>query len=522
MKITIASKYLIFPVNRSIGKKRMTFYRDGCSVYALNIRLDNYNPDFYAYIDVSRFMGETLDLVMEPQMEITYREANEMDIPNLYREPTRPQIHFSTKNGWTNDPNGMIYVDGTYHMFYQHNPTEPKWDNMHWGHAVSPDMIHWEEKDLVLFPSDEGMKFSGSAIVDEKNLLGLQKGNTPTVVLYHTVTEPSRQCIAYSTDSLETVIDAAETPIIPNLVGRNRDPKVVYCEELQCYVMALYMEKDIYALFSSSDLKNWKKFQELHLPGDSECPDIFWLKDQNGKKKWTLMGASDKYIVGEFKNGRFMQTQPVKSLHFGNSAYAGQTFSNLPNDRVVRVVWDSSKIQWPMLQSRVNGQMSIPMEYTMDEVEGTHYINANPVEELGCLYGEQKTICSCSVTKEQKLHQELPYAPHLFRIKGGWDEDIKLDITIFGCKFQCDFFENALKFEDKTMPISIVNDKLDLTIIVDTCSFEIFTDGGKAYMTMISPGSVCDCNLPYLEIASNKDYVLDTLEATELQSIWST
>lgn len=520
MKIEITRKYLIFPVNTSIGKKRMTFLKDGSSVYALNIRLDNLSPDYEAYIDMSRFMGETLELVMNPYMKVTYREADEIDLPDLDHEPTRPQIHFSPKIGWNNDPNGMIYVGGTYHMFYQYNPTEPKWDNMHWGHAVSPDMIHWEEKDVVLFPSDDGMKFSGSAIVDEQNLLGLQQGDTPTVVLYHTVTEPSRQCIAYSTDNLKTVIDAAETPIIPNLVGYNRDPKVVYCDELKCYVMALYMEKDIYALFSSADLRNWKKFQELHLPGDSECPDLFVLTDANGNRKWCLMGASDKYIVGEFKNGHYVQTQPVMSLHYGNSAYAGQTYSNLPNNRVVRVVWDSSKRQWPFLHSKTNGQMGIPTQYGLEEVEGTYYITATPVEEFACLYESQTVYESIKTAKGQSLKVELQPKPHQFRIKGKWNDAAKLDVTIFGCKFQCDFVDNALKFDDREMPISVTNGDLDLTIIVDTCSFEIFTDNGKAYMAMINGATICDWNLPWMEVSSDMDYELNCLEVTPLRSIW--
>ena len=116
------------------------------TVYELMMNLDNKNPDFSAYIDVSRFIGEELELAVKPEMEISYRESDDMDIDGLYNEQLRSQIHFTTKNGWINDPNGLIYLDGTYHMFYQHNPCSVEWGNMHWGHATSSDLVHWEER----------------------------------------------------------------------------------------------------------------------------------------------------------------------------------------------------------------------------------------------------------------------------------------------------------------------------------------------------------------------------------------
>ena len=177
MKLEIKNKYLIFPVNTLSTKKALTFKINGETVYELNIKLDNGNPNFYAYIDVSRFIGQTMDIFVAPEMKLEFREADEMNIENLYCEPMRPQVHFTTKNGWINDPNGLVYIDGVYHMFYQYNPTEPNWDNMHWGHAVSSDLIHWEEKDVALFPDERGVMFSGSAVMDYKNILNLCSSN---------------------------------------------------------------------------------------------------------------------------------------------------------------------------------------------------------------------------------------------------------------------------------------------------------------------------------------------------------
>ena len=146
MKIQIKHKYLIFPVNTYASQKHLILSGDSDINYEINIRLDNISPNFDAYIDVSRFIGQELSISSEPQMDIRFKEADTMDIPGIYDEAYRPQIHFTTKNGWINDPNGLIYIDGKYHLFYQHNPCDVHWGNMHWGHAISTDMLHWEEQ----------------------------------------------------------------------------------------------------------------------------------------------------------------------------------------------------------------------------------------------------------------------------------------------------------------------------------------------------------------------------------------
>ena len=205
MTTEIKNKYLIFPVN-SLGTVKKMFFRIGGEVvYQLDIKLDNIAPDFYAYIDVSRFSGKTLDVSINPEMQIIFRVADEMNIENLYNEPMRPQVHFTTKNGWLNDPNGLIYSDGVYHMFYQHNPAEPNWGNMHWGHAESGDLIHWEQKDIALFPDERGAMFSGCAMPDDKNILGKNNGNDKAILLFYTTTAPFCQYMSYSVDNFKTI-----------------------------------------------------------------------------------------------------------------------------------------------------------------------------------------------------------------------------------------------------------------------------------------------------------------------------
>ncbi len=515
MNIKINKKYLIFPVNTHLTNKKVFFLHDGKSVYSLNVKLDNISPDFYAYIDVSRFIGETLEIVVCPEMDICYRESDEMDITDIYKEVFRPQVHFSTKNGWINDPNGLLYMNGIYHMFYQYNPTENKWNNMHWGHATSIDLIHWEEKDIALFPGDKGAIFSGGAIVDKNNLLGVAEENQQTGILFYTSADSFLQCMAYSTDNFETIRDYEGNPIVPNICGENRDPKVVYCEELNSYIMVIYLSDDEYCILKSENLINWSEIQRIHMPGDNECPDIFYLTDKDGNKKWILFGAHDTYYVGQFENGKYVPCQPNQTLHFGASAYAGQTFSNLPNGRVVRMVWD----RWHINTPRISGQMGIPMELTLEKKDDIYYVLANPVAEIKSLYRNTHFANDVMLDGEHKYTMELEDTPYLIKLNGRIAKDVKLNLNIFGISIEADFALNQIKLGDEIAPISL-DESFDVTLIVDRCSVELFMNKGRFYMASVTEHTIADRNIPKLTITANSKYNINELEVNSLNSIW--
>lgn len=516
MRIEIKSKYLVFPVNTLSTKKVLAFKTDCDTVYQINIKLDNCNPNFYAYIDVSRFMGQTINIIVAPEMKLEFREADEMDIDNLYHEPIRPQVHFTTKNGWTNDPNGLIYIDGVYHMFYQYNPTEPNWDNMHWGHAVSRDLIHWEQKSTALFPDERGCMFSGSAVLDEKNLLGKNVGNNKTALLYYTTTTPFCQHMSYSTDNFETIKQYSEKPVVPHIKGKNRDPKVVFCDELDCYIMALYLDDDIYCILRSNDLVNWEELQRILMPGENECPDIFPLCDNEGVRKWIIIGAHDKYLVGSFKNGKFVAEQSILSLHYGTSGYAGQSFSNLPNNRIVRMVWD----RWGMSPFNFSSQMGIPMEMSLSKYKGNYYLQANPVEEIKCICKNKKTFCNVPLAPEEMFTEELQCTAQLLKLKSEHLENGVVTVSIFGRSIGFDFANNKMNIGGCTAPISLTRGGLDITVIVDRCSMEVFADGGKIFMSCLNNGTVSDFNLPHLTIQADRKITLENIEINSLDSIW--
>ena len=516
MKIEIKNKYLIFPVNTLSTKKVLTFKRDCETVYQINIKLDNYNPNFYAYIDVSRFVGQTIDIFVDPEMKFEIREAGEINIDNLYHEPMRPQVHFTTKNGWINDPNGLIYIDGIYHMFYQYNPTEPNWDNMHWGHAESRDLIHWEQKDVALFPDERGAMFSGSAILDDKNLLGKNVENNKTALLFYTTTTPFCQHMSYSTDNFKTIKQYTDKPIVPHIKASNRDPKVVFCDELDCYIMALYLDEDIYCILSSNDLTNWEELQRIHMVEDNECPDIFPLYDDEGARKWIIIGAHDKYLVGNFKTGKFVAEQSVLSLHYGTSAYAGQSFSNLPNNRIVRMVWD----RWDLPHFNFNGQMGIPMEMSLCKHEGNYYLQANPVEEIKGIYKNTKAYSNVSLSSEEMFIETLQCTAQLLKFKVENLESGMLTVDIFGRSIGFDFTNNKMNIGDCTAPVSLTRRGLDITLIVDRCSMEVFADGGKIFMSRLNNDTLNDFNIPYLTIRADRKITLENIEINSLDSIW--
>ena len=515
MKITVKSNYLIFPVNPLSKKKKLSFLQNGENVYSLDIKLDNYAPSFHAYVDVSRFIGHTLDICVEPSMELDFTPADEIDIENLYGEPMRPQVHFTTKNGWINDPNGLIYLNGTYHLFYQYNPAEACWGNMHWGHATSHDLVHWNEEKTALFPDERGAMFSGSAILDEKNLLGKETDGQKAALLYYTTTVPFSQNLSYSVDGFKSIEKYEGNPIIPHIEEENRDPKAVFCDELDCYIMALYLKDYIYCLFTSKDLVTWKELQRLTLPGDNECPDIFKLTAPDGSRKWVFSGAHGRYCVGGFESGRFEPEQEVLSHQYGNSAYAAQTFSNLPGGRIVRISWN----RWGLPSHGFNGQMGFPAELSLSLSENTYYLKSTPVKEIECLYNESEHYENIGISADSNFCVRLKDTPYLIKTDGLVSGGVT-EMQIFGIKLEFDFKNNEITVGNNHAPISVTSSKSDITLLIDRCSIEIFSDGGRIHMSCLDCDTICDRNIPYFVVSSDSETKIEAVEMHSLNSVW--
>lgn len=285
------------------------------------------------------------------------QKENKPQLPK-YNDAYRPQYHFTPASGWMNDPNGMFYYEGEYHLFYQHYPDSTVWGPMHWGHAVSKDLIHWEHLPIALNPDKNGYIFSGSAVVDWKNTSGLGTKESPPIVAIFTYHDPvgaeagrndfQTQGISYSVDKGRTWKVYEQNPVLKNPgIADFRDPKVSWNDMSKQWVMALAV-KDHIEFYGSPDLKQWTKLSEFgntlgNHGGVWECPDLFPLKDEAGNTKWVLFvsinpggpqgGSATQYFIGDFDGRNFIPQDSVERwIDYGADNYAGVTWSDIPED----------------------------------------------------------------------------------------------------------------------------------------------------------------------------------------------
>lgn len=520
MKTVIEKKYIKVPVNTNATTKKLCFYEmngeEKKLVMDFDCRLDFIDPTFTAYLDVSRFAGHELEYESIPYIDFTLTQCDEKNLDGLYEEKYRPFVHFTPQSGWLNDPNGMIKYHGTYHMFYQYNPCGPEWGNMHWGHAVSKDLIHWEEKDVALFPDETGTMYSGSAIEDAGNVSGIQTGENSPMLLFYTAAgdrnlmsagKVRTQCIAFSDDGGKTFKKYSGNPVINFVENYNRDPKVVWVEEIKKYLIVLYLADDRYGMFVSENLLSWTFLQQIVIPNESECPDIYSFRTEK-KKYWVISGASDKYIIGVFEKGTFSVKTREAELSYSGFSYAGQSFSGMDDGRVVRMTWEKLKMPCP----GVPNQMSFPQELKLAVTDKECFLTANPVEEIKQLYVSPDIITNRLIDKALEI--KLDMAAYDIHIVTDFDSNMRLEL--FGHTLQIRTQENCIVYEKVKIPISSDLRTVDLRIIADRCSFEIFTDGGRFFANLYV---VCDYNLPYLRLLSDGNINLQKLFYSKLEPI---
>lgn len=369
MKLT--KRYIKIPVSLSAPLKRLIFKMDGEIFFDLEAKYCE-DGEFTAYAE-SPIKDKEIDITIDGR-PVILEESDAVELDGLYKEKGRPAVHFTVANGWNNDPNGMIKYGDLYHMFYQYNPCAPEWGNMHWGHAVSTDMLTWKELPVALMPDRLGTMFSGSAIEDKDGNMLLFYTAAGSTSLLSSGAKFS-QCRALSNDGF-TFEKYEGNPVIPHIEAENRDPKVVYSKTLEKYLLAIFLNDNRYALFTSDDLTSFEKLDEITLDGDAECPDIL-VFDYEGKEKYVLMGASDKYVVGSLDTGRFIKETETLTLCPSSVSYAGQSISGL-DGRVVRISWH----RLPVKGGRFSQQMSIPYELTLEKGENGFYLKSAPISEL--------------------------------------------------------------------------------------------------------------------------------------------
>ena len=504
--------------------KKLLFYRNDTLVYELDAKLDSHSPEMTQYIDVSRFFGEELSIETEPRIDFSLHFADTDEDPEIYHEKYRPIAHFTAKRGWINDPNGLCLYRGRYHLFFQHNPAGADWGNMHWGHAVSSDLVHWEQKEIALYPDELGTVFSGSAVVDFNNVTGLKKNDHDVILLFYTAAGGTSrlsdkrvftQCIAYSTDGGETFQKYGSNPVIRTITNENRDPKVVFHPVSGKYYAALFLSDYKYALFTSSNLLDWKWQQDIILPEDSECPDFYPLiLDGTQEEYWVFSGASDHYLIGTIhQDGCFRPVQTAKRLHYGKNSYAAQTFSGNTDGRTIRLAWNSTGIP----SSPFNCAMCFPTEMTLKTVEGEKFLCASPIKEIGLL--RQDKINEENVTVSAGMDFSVPLSGKAQEILlTAAVSESSFTISALGLSMEIAPPENMLRCGDCTMPLFIRDHKIRLRILTDTNAIEIFTDEGEAFCCI---GHIADYTLDKFTVTTRENsLVIKKITINALKSIW--
>ncbi|MCM1027421.1 MAG: hypothetical protein NC432_13390 [Roseburia sp.] len=512
------SKYLVFPVSYHARNKRLYFYIDEKLVYDIVFSLDYDKPDFYVPLNIERFYGKTVQIDCDKDIKIQIDKRDSVE--TAYDGKYRPYAHFTAKRGWLNDPNGLVYYKGCYHMFFQHNPVDCKWENMHWGHAVSNDLIHWQEKEIALYPDEDGTVFSGSAIIDRKNVTGLKQNDNDVVLIFYTCAgstseaskrKPFTQNLAYSVDGGNTFTRYEKT-LISQTVGGNRDPKVIYYEPDNSYILALYLDNHEYALYKSDNMLDWAELQHIHLPEDAECPDFFPLAADNNSDnvKWIFIGASDRYFIGNFDGEHFNIESALLQLNYGNNSYAAQSWSDIPGRRIRTA---SSTVIIP--GEPYASCMNLPQEMFLKTIGGELKLCVLPVKETKLLYAAEEHFTNVSVSTNQPFKYQVSSKCCDISLRVPLQDSFVF--TLFGFDLSYDTEQSILKCIDKEAPVRGENGFLTIRLIMDTVNTEIFVDSGSIFMGMTY---IQDYNLNTLSIMPESSINNMDIHIAELNPFW--
>lgn len=523
-ELTASARYLNIPIKNGAPKRVVTLLVDGKPVVRNDIELADGAADWWAPMDVSAWHDKKLtlrvDKLHEDSKALAAIEAGDQmkEASDLYREPMRGQFHFSPQRGWNNDPNGMVFYNGEYHLFFQHNPYGWAWGNMHWGHAVSKDMVHWEELGDKLLPDEMGPMFSGGAVVDWKNTSGFGKDGKPPMVLFYTAAgNPTVQGIAYSTDG-RNFTKYEGNPILKQITPGNRDPKVIWHEPTQRWVMVLYVEVEgvhTMQFFTSTDLKAWTfTSQTDHF---FECPDFFELPvdGDESNKKWVLIGASSEYRIGSFDGEKFTPESPMIPGHRGKGFYAAQAFSDVPDGRRILMGWWQTETKGvPFNQS-----MSMPLELKLTKTGAGPRMTFAPVKELENLRAKEHRIPSFSLKPGDKNPLgEIQADLSEVRVTFEPGDANEIAFNIRGATVTYDARKQEVDVNGHRAPAPLRDGKQSLTIYSDRIGLEVFSDDGLCFVPV--PFNVDAGNRKLSLEARGGTAKISSLEVHELRSAW--
>ena len=511
-RIQQKDKCLLLPVQESAEMSNIKVIAGNKQMKSLNVRLAMNKVDYYVPLYLDEF-NEEKTLALDIHVNGNYRNdggistftcwkniktAESFDTTN--HEQYRPLYHHTPAYGWMNDPNGMFFKDGVWHLYFQHNPYGSQWENMTWGHSTSTDLIHWTFQGDPVQPDAWGSIFSGSSVVDKNNTAGF--GENAIVALYTSAGENQTQSMAYSTDNGKTFTKYDGNPIITSNVPDFRDPHMFWNEDIKKWNMILAAGQQM-NIYSSDNLKDWKFESSFGAEYGShggvwECPDLMKMKVRGtDKEKWMLVcninpggpsgGSATQYFVGDFDGHKFTcESKPevTKWMDYGKDHYATVTFDNAPNGRHVALAWMSNwqyANQVPTLQYR--SANSIPRDLGLFEYKGNTYCSVTPSEEITAARSK-KPSKSLSEACEMVVNLKGDATITLSNSKGekvvmtykAKDETFSMDRTLSGkTDFSSDFAAIT------TAPVYGKMNKL--RIFIDKSSIEVFDNDGKMAMT---------------------------------------
>jgi len=465
-----------------------------------------------------------------------------------YHQRYRPQFHFTSKRNWHNDPNGMVYYKGEYHLFLQHNPAGIGWGNMTWAHAVSRDMVHWRQIQHAIHPYDGGTIFSGSAVVDWNNTSGFGKegelAEKPIIACYSHARQPFTQHIAYSLDRGRTWTRYEGNPVVPNqgLSGDERDPKIFRHKPTGKWVMVLYVKGGVARIFNSDDLKNWVKLSDITGRTFHECPDLFELpvdppspggsgatSGGKGNTKWVLYDGGFTYSIGSFDGKTYKIEETPGRGDLGANFYAAQTFNDTPGGRIIQIAWMKNS-NFAVKGMPFNQQMSFPCELTLRSTDEGVRLYRRPVKEIESIYGKTHKVEKTRLKRGDNPLKEIDvelldlYAD----ITMGSAGQVVFDLR--GSRVTYDGRELVVRprLLDATPPsmqhvkaqaaMSPDDGKITVRILVDRGSIEVFGNEGRVSVTCYALHE--PENLDLALTVEGGEAVVNKLVVNELESTW--
>lgn len=529
VSLNVAKKFLLLPVQENAPECKIGIINNNKSEGVLmNVRLAREKVDYYVPYDISAYVGQdiSIDIQGMPSSSLCWKEIKLSDtFDTSNRETYRPVYHHTPVYGWMNDPNGMFYKDGVYHLYFQYNPYGSMWGNMTWGHSTSTDLTHWTYEGTAIVPDAWGAIFSGSCVVDKDNTAGFGKG---AVVAFYTSAKSTpwgdiqSQSMAYSLDNGKTFIKYEHNPILTSTERDFRDPKVFWYAPGKHWVMMLAVGQEM-QIYSSGNLKEWKKessfgaMQGAH-GGVWECPDLVEVAVEGSKeKKWVLIcnlnpggpfgGSAAQYFVGSFDGKKFVNESPTQTkwLDWGKDNYATVTWSNAPAGRCIALGWMSN---WQYANNVPTTQYrsanTLARDLTLYRVGGELYLKSKPSPEIKKARAEEKKI----PTFEVKGNYEV--ASLLADNKGAYEIEMtienkgtsKIDFSLMNEKgekvamyydvvrkqFVMDRSASGIVGFSRDFPAVTVapvrnTDQIHLRLFIDRSSVEAFGEDGEYVMT---------------------------------------